>query len=650
MEFKKKTLETQIIEIFQKISPAITRLIQSETDNANIVINLGKTKSKNKNEININPSILVNAVSDSELEFKELIIGTVVHEAIHSMEEYNFNVDEDLTKYKDDTEGLTNIDEVLEVLAGPFGKYIFEILVHSYDEFQFVKNFNGLRSILEDIYKESSINIKNLKPFNKFLTLLFHNITGYVELDIEKYPKNIKEPLKETLRVLDNFSYDKNLIEDTIDITIEITDICRRYNLLPDVDNQTLGERRESIENFEDSVIDDLNKVLIPSSTNITSGNTLEKFLGKKGADSEDEKLNFMDDHVSKVGTSSTVYLPNGKVSKLLSTNLPKSFKNLYSNGLNTYNSLLEEWDLPVFKVTNKIKPYFIHNKKRLRISGYDQGDLSPHVPLMLASGRYERMFEQKQRLSNKSYAVSLLIDGSGSMLEKDKGDFYPWSLSAALIGASYLAQICHELDIDFEVAIFNRSFAADELENEELYLKRKMAVSSMLNTNYGSNAEYYFNTTNHYFIKKFDDSWKENYEKFIGLIEFSRNLRESLDKIESNLDHPPASMFERGTNVDERNIMFSTKRLLEKGSKTKLLAVLSDGMTRGSLEDLKSSINYASKVGIDVIGIGIGERGTWKEYINKTQINEPEELIHSIVNITKDILIKNIEESTGVA
>ena len=650
MEFKKKTLETQIIEIFQKISPAITRLIQSETDNPNIIINLGKTKSKNKNEININPSILVNAVSDSELEFKELIIGTVVHEAIHSMEEYNFNVDEDLTKYKDDTEGLTNIDEVLEVLAGPFGKYIFEILVHSYDEFQFVKNFNGLRSILEDIYKESSINIKNLKPFNKFLTLLFHNITGYVELDIEKYPKNIKEPLKETLRVLDNFSYDKNLIEDTIDITIEITDICRRYNLLPDVDNQTLGERRESIENFEDSVVDDLNKVLIPSSTNITSGNTLEKFLGKKGADSEDEKLNFMDDHVSKVGTSSTVYLPNGKVSKLLSTNLPKSFKNLYTNGLNTYNSLLEEWDLPVFKVTNKIKPYFIHNKKRLRISGYDQGDLSPHVPLMLASGRYERMFEQKQRLSNKSYAVSLLIDGSGSMLEKDKGDFYPWSLSAALIGASYLAQICHELDIDFEVAIFNRSFAADELENEELYLKRKMAVSSMLNTNYGSNAEYYFNTTNHYFIKKFDDSWKENYEKFIGLIEFSRNLRESLDKIESNLDHPPASMFERGTNVDERNIMFSTKRLLEKGSKTKLLAVLSDGMTRGSLEDLKSSINYASKVGIDVIGIGIGERGTWKEYINKTQINEPEELIHSIVNITKDILIKNIEESTGVA
>lgn len=650
MEFKKKTLETQIIEIFQKISPAITRLIQSTMNNDKIVLNLGKTKSKNKNEININPSILVNSVSDSDLEFKEVVIGTVIHEAIHSMEDYKFDIDKDLSKFQDETDGLSDIDEVLEVLSGPFGKYIFEILVHSFEEYKFVKDFKGLRSILQDIYEESSINIKNLKPFNKFLILMFHSIAGYVEIDLQSYPKNIKESVRETLAILNNFSYDRDLVEDTIEITIQIADICRRYNLLPDVDSQTLGERRESIEKFEDSVIDDLNKVLIPSSTNITTGNTLEKFLGKKGKESDDEKLNFMDDHVSKIGTSTTVYLPNGKVSKLVSTNLPRTFNSLYKNGLATYNSLLEEWDLPVFKVTNKIKPYFIHNKKRLRISGYDQGDLSPHVPLMLGSGRYERMFEQKQRLSNKSYAVSLLIDGSGSMLEKDKGEFYPWSLSAALIGASYLAQICHELDIDFEVAIFNRSFAADELENEELYIKRKMAVSSMLNTNYGSNAEYYFNTTNHYFIKRFDDSWKANYEKFIGLIEFSRNLRESLDKLDIKDDHPPASMFERGTNVDERNIMFSTKRLLEKGSKTKLLAVLSDGMTRGSLNDLKSSINYATKVGIDVIGIGIGERGTWKEYINKTQINEPEELIHSIVNITKDILIKNIEESTGVA
>ena len=645
-----KNIESEIILEFEKIRPAITRLIQSQTKNKQLTINLGKSKNSNSNEIVINPSILVNSVSTSKLDFKDLIIGTVVHESIHSMQDYKFNIDEDLKKYAEETTGLNDIEEVLEILAGPFGKYVFEILVHSYEEYFFVKEFKGLTSIFEDIYTESFIQMKNLKAFNQFLTLLFHVITDYLPIERSIFTKKVENAINESEKLLTTFKYDKQKLEDLIELTIQIIDICRINNLLPDLKKYSLGEQREILETMDDTIIDELNKVLIPSSTNITTGNTLQKFLGEKGNQSDDEKLNFMDDHVSKVGSSETIYLPNGKVSKLVNTNLPESFKNLYSTGIKTYNNLLEEWNLPILEVTNKIKPYFIHNQKRRRISGYDQGDLSPHVSLMLASGRYERMFEQKQRLSNKSYAVSLLIDGSGSMLEKKKGEVYPWSLSAALIGANYLSQICYELNVEFEVAIFNRAFLAKDNENEEMYLKRKMAVLSMLNASYGSNAEYYFNTTNHYFIKRFDDSWKNQYEKFIGLIEFSRNLRSSLDGLDTSDKYPPASMFERGTNVDERNIMFATKRLLEHGSNTKLLAVLSDGMTRGALTDLKSSIDYSTKFGIDVIGIGIGNRGSWKQYKNKTQISEPEELIYSIVNITKDILIRNVKQSSGVA
>ena len=645
-----KNIESEIVQEFEKIRPAITRLLQSQTENKELIINLGKSKRVNSNEIVINPSILVNSVSSSKLDFKELIIGTVVHEAIHSMQDYKFEIEKDLKIRAEEVTGLNNIEEVLEILAGPFGKYVFEILIHSYEEHLFVKEFNGLSSIFQDIYKESFNQIKNLKAFNQYLSLLFHVITNYLEFDKTQFNKKVSSSISESEKILTSFEYDKENLEEVIELTIQIIDICRVNNLLPDLKEYSLGEQREILESMDDNIVDELNKVLIPSSTNVTTGNTLEKFLGEKGKESDDEKLNFMDDHVSKIGSSETVYLPNGKVSKLINTDLPHSFKNLYTTGIKTYNNLLEEWNLPVNEVTNKIKPYFIHNQKRQRISGYDQGDLSPHVPLLLASGRYERMFEQKQRLSNKSYAVSLLIDGSGSMLERKKGEVYPWSLSAALIGANYLSQICHELNVDFEVAIFNRAFLANENENEDMYLKRKMAVSSMLNSNYGSNAEFYFNTTNHYFIKKFDDSWKNQYEKFIGLIDFSRNLRSSLDSLATSEEHPPASMFERGTNVDERNIMFSTKRLLEHGSNTKLLAVLSDGMTRGTLSDLKSSIDYSTRFGIDVIGIGIGDRGTWKEYQNKTQISRPEELIHSIVNITKDILIRNVKESSGAA
>ena len=210
-------------------------------------------------------------------------------------------------------------------------------------------------------------------------------------------------------------------------------------------------------------------------------------------------------------------------------------------------------------------------------------------------------MFEQKQRLSNKSYAISLLIDGSGSMIEKEKGELNPWSLTAALIGASYLAQICYELDVEFEVSIFNRGFVSEFKENEETYLKRKFSISSMLNTTYGSAANELFNTANHYYIKEFKDSWKEHYQQFIGLIEFSRNLRDSIDNNILSENIPPLSMFDKGTNIDEINIMHASKRLLNHQANTKLLVVLSDGMTRGSVKELKNSINYATKSGIDV-------------------------------------------------
>ncbi len=650
MKSTKNNIESEVIKEFEKIKPALTRLLKSESKNNDLILRLGKTSTENSNEVTINPTILVNSIENSNINKNDVLIGTVIHESIHAMKEYKIIPEKDFINFQKDIEGLTDIEEVLEILSGPFGKYIFEILIHSLEEKIFVNQFSGLFSILKDIYAEKESNIKKLNDFNIFLSLLFHKITNYIEIDINNYKSNIRNALNDSVSIINKLDNEDININENIEASIEIIDICKRCNLLPDLEKYSLGEKREIVESMEDSIANDLNKVLIPSSVNITTGNSLEKFVGDNQNSKIMNKENLMDDHITKVGASETIYLPDGKASKLISTKLPNNFNLLYDSGSYTYDQLLKEWKLPIFKVTNKIKPYFIHNQKRQRISGYDQGDLSPHVPLMLGSGRYERMFEQKQRLSNKSYAVSLLIDGSGSMLEKKKDEFYPWSLSAGLIGASYLAQICYELNIDFEVAIFNRGFVSDENESEADYVSRKMSVSSMLNANYGSNAENYFNTTNHYFIKDFKDNWKENYEKFIGLIEFSRKLRDSIENIDTNKDKPPISMFERSTNVDERNIMYATKRILNHESNSKMLVVLSDGMTRGSLSDLKSSINYATRNNIDVVGIGIGQRGTWKEYANHTQIFKPEELIYSIVNITKDILIKNMKENIGAA
>ena len=650
MNSKKNNIETQIVEDFEKIRPAITRLLQTQLNNDDLSIRYGRSKSNSKNDIVINPSILVSTISKTSLNREEVMIGTVVHEAIHATKNYSLDSGALKNLFPNELDDVEDIDDVLEILTGPFGKYVFDILIHSIEERIFVKQYGGLNSILEDIYSESYSEIKKLTNFSQYLALLFHSITTYIDPEFNNYKKPVISALNESLHILKTLSYEDINVSEVVEATVQMIDICKRYNILPDLEKYNLGEQKEIEESLDENVINDLNKVLIPSSNNVTTGNTLQKFLGKTNSKNNEDKLNLMDDHISKVGASSTIYFPSGNTAKVVENKVPDNFKNLYKNGLQTYESLLQQWNLPIYKVTNKIKPYFIHNQKRQRISGFDQGDLSPHVPIMLASGRYERMFEQKQRLSNKSYAISLLIDGSGSMIEKSKDELHPWSLASALIGASYLSQICFELDIDFEVSIFNRGFASEHTENEETYNSRKFAVSSMLNRTYGSSAQDLYNTANHYFIKEFKDSWRENYQQFIGLIDFSRNLRDSIDIGISSELIPPISMFEKGTNIDEVNIMHATKRLLNHSSNTKMLVVLSDGMTRGTLSELKNSINFATKSGVDVIGIGIGNRGSWREYINNVQIEQPEQLIHSIVNITKDILIKNIKLTSGVA
>ena len=70
--------------------------------------------------------------------------------------------------------------------------------------------------------------------------------------------------------------------------------------------------------------------------------------------------------------------------------------------------------------------------------------------------------------------------------------------------------------------------------------------------------------------------------------------------------------------------------------SNTKLLVVLSDGMTRGSLPELKNSINFAKRNKIEVLGVGIGNRGSWKEYENNVQVQHPEQLIYYLMKIDK--------------
>ena len=79
MNSKKKNIEAQIVEDFEKIRPAITRLLQTQMKNDDLSLRYGRSKSNSKNDIVINPSILVNTISKTNLDRDEVMIATVVH-------------------------------------------------------------------------------------------------------------------------------------------------------------------------------------------------------------------------------------------------------------------------------------------------------------------------------------------------------------------------------------------------------------------------------------------------------------------------------------------------------------------------------------------------------------------------------------------
>ena len=74
MNSKKKNIEAQIVEDFEKIRPAITRLLQTQMKNDDLSLRYGRSKSNSKNDIVINPSILVNTISKTNLDRDEVMI------------------------------------------------------------------------------------------------------------------------------------------------------------------------------------------------------------------------------------------------------------------------------------------------------------------------------------------------------------------------------------------------------------------------------------------------------------------------------------------------------------------------------------------------------------------------------------------------
>src|SRR5690606_12617246 len=134
--------------------------------------------------------------------------------------------------------------------------------------------------------------------------------------------------------------------------------------------------------------------------------------------------------------------------------------------------------------------------------------------------------------------------------------------------GAWTLAQLSDELQIDFEVALFNRGFAARVDDTEWSYTRGRSAATAGLRRTQGAAADRLTSTVNHYLVKPFDRRWREAEDGRAGLFWTAAEPRRAAAVARRDpRSAAPVSMFEKAANVDEYNVIHAAERMSRLGA-----------------------------------------------------------------------------------
>ena len=151
-------------------------------------------------------------------------------------------------------------------------------------------------------------------------------------------------------------------------------------------------------------------------------------------------------------------------------------------------------------------------------------------------------------------------------------------------------------------------------------------------------------NTINHYLVKPFNSRWRTSEDLLAGLFYSAAHpTRAAAEARKSPQDAPPVGMFEKAANVDEFNLSYAAERISRLGATVRVLVVLADGMTRGSLESLARSVEAVEHTGTTVLGIGIGDDTVQVAYGRNQVVERPDALATAMVEGVRGALRRSL-------
>lgn len=659
-----------VVARYQRVAPAITRFARSLSGNDELRVRLGSEPASAPGEVVCDPRVFQAAYNrNAPVTPDEVALASALHEVVHLVAtdlDERRPLPEDWPRPKKDDkplpEGDVDLLSALEQAGGPVSETFFFALEDARQEQIGLASYPGARSVLTDLYRAAFTSAASRSgALGQFLLGCFLLVGDYLDRDVLERRFDARAAV-----AIDDAS---GLLKDVVEaedpwqvggIALKLEAIARAHGLLTQVpEGSTPSQQRMAERSDAERASGSVDSVRLTSpivqdgesyQTTRRASHARAGESDRKGASevAEDEST----DQLLRVSQAPRVYLPNGQSGPLIVTPIPSAFTGFASQGREALAAAASRWGVAQRHVSGELFPLFAANQRRGLRSGYDQGDISPHAALFIGAGLYQRLYERRAARTRRTYAVSLLVDASASMLmsrpdmprRSGTAVSRPWGMSAALLGAWTLAHLADELQIDFEVALFNRGFAARSDDTEWSYTRGRSAATAGLRRTQGAAADRLTGTVNHYLVKPFDRRWREAEDVLAGLFWTAAEPRNASTAARREPQAAaPVSMFEKAANVDEFNVIHAAERMARLGAQVRVLVVLADGMTRGSVESLRSAVSSVEGSGTTVLGIGIGDDTVTNAYHRAEVVEQPDQLTSAMVEGTRTALRRSL-------
>jgi hypothetical protein len=650
-----------VVSRYQRVAPAVTRLARSLSKNPALRVRLGSESSASDDEVVCDPRIFQAAyLRNAPVTPDEVALASALHEVMHLVSS-NFDEAREVPESwpvdgRGAPEAKVDLLTALDRTNRPVAEVLFFSLEDARQEAQGLTGLPGARSVLTDLYMSSlGQAIERSGALSQFVLGCFLLTGGYVERAILEDRFEAR-----AAAAIDDATHHCEVAAEVDDpwevaqLALELEAIARAHGLISEVQVDMTPSRQQLVARAE---ADEASKGL--DTMRLTSPivqdaesyqDTRRSAQARSGASERRGPSEVADEESTeqllRVSQAPEVFLPTGQTGKLIVTPIPASFASFGAEGLEAIARVAAGWGIAQRRVSGELFPLFAANQRRGLRSGFDQGDVSPHSALFIGAGLYQRLYERRAARTRRRYSVSLLVDASASMLSPGRGGGVgsSWALSAAMLGAWTMALLCDELQIDFEVALFNRGFAARPGDTEDTYRRARAAATSGLRQTQGAAADRLISTVNHYLVKPFDRRWRDSRASLAGLFFTATDPRRAAAMARrDSLSAPPVSLFEKAANVDEMNLVHAAERMGRLGADIRFLMVLADGMTRGSVDALTRSVSAVEAGGTTVIGIGIGDHTVDVAYARHEVVEQPEDLARAMIDGTRHALRRSL-------